>query len=337
MINKLLANFGTKIGRYRGNEAKRKSLKYFSRLKMKKLWCRLILVLSLSVLFQLDEPNPCCAQEMAISYKTFYEELAPYGQWISDAQYGSVWVPRENKNFRPYFSRGSWVITDYGNTWISDDPWGWACYHYGRWTYDTYYRWIWIPGYEWAPAWVSWRMGGGYCGWAPMAPGTAVAANYNTPESWWVFMEPKYMYLEDCAKYWHGAYFNHVLVNRTAAINNFYVDHATRVHYNFGPGSDLLEQVTHQAIPVYRVSQSKWPGASNIGKNGVSIFRPVVVRSPEQPDELIPAPKPIGGPKPIPERKKGKPSIKTVLAKMPLVGHPVHDSGHFKVRRQERD
>ena len=31
-------------------------------------------------------------------------------------------------------------------------------------------RGYWVPGYEWGPAWVSWRFGGGYVGWAPLPP-----------------------------------------------------------------------------------------------------------------------------------------------------------------------
>jgi len=30
--------------------------------------------------------------------------------------------------------------------------------------------WVWVPGYEWAPAWVSWRYGDEYVGWAPLPP-----------------------------------------------------------------------------------------------------------------------------------------------------------------------
>ena len=120
--------------------------------------------------------NKVQAQDVSVSYQTFYDELAPYGQWVNDPEYGNVWVPNEGGDFRPYGNRGHWVMTEYGNTWVSEDPWGWACYHYGRWTYNPYYGWIWVPGYEWAPAWVSWRFGGGYCGWAPLAPGYAVGS-----------------------------------------------------------------------------------------------------------------------------------------------------------------
>src|SRR2546426_4578479 len=30
--------------------------------------------------------------------------------------------------------------------------------------------WAWIPGEEWGPAFVQWRHGGDYVGWAPMPP-----------------------------------------------------------------------------------------------------------------------------------------------------------------------
>src|SRR5690606_18244380 len=30
--------------------------------------------------------------------------------------------------------------------------------------------WVWYPGYEWAPAWVSWRYGDDWVAWVPLAP-----------------------------------------------------------------------------------------------------------------------------------------------------------------------
>src|ERR1039458_8402512 len=126
---------------------------------MKKTMNRISGILLLGLLLFTTAGFKAHAQDVQVSFQTFYDNLSPYGQWVSDPQYGNVWVPNEEGNFRPYGSRGHWVMTDYGNTWVSDDPWGWACYHYGRWTYDNYYGWIWVPGYEWAPAWVSWRYG----------------------------------------------------------------------------------------------------------------------------------------------------------------------------------
>src|SRR5262249_59564660 len=72
---------------------------------------------------------------------------------------------------RPY-SDGYWAYTDYGWTWVSYEDFGWATYHYGRWANLDDYGWVWFPGedLDWGPAWVSWRTGGDYIGWAPLAP-----------------------------------------------------------------------------------------------------------------------------------------------------------------------
>jgi hypothetical protein len=54
--------------------------------------------------------------------------------------------------------------------WLEEEPWGWAAFHYGRWAFDERLGWVWVPGNTWAPAWVAWRSGQGYIGWAPLAP-----------------------------------------------------------------------------------------------------------------------------------------------------------------------
>ncbi len=98
----------------------------------------------------------------------FYTNLAPYGHWIEHGSDGWVWAPYDlASGWRPY-TRGHWVMTDDGWLWVSDEPFGWATYHYGRWNYDSQYGWLWVPGYDWGPAWVAWRNGGGYIGWAPL-------------------------------------------------------------------------------------------------------------------------------------------------------------------------
>jgi hypothetical protein len=106
------------------------------------------------------------------SYSTFYRNLEPYGVWRETSNYGYVWQPLEaerSRAWRPY-TNGRWVYTDAGWTWISEEPFGWATYHYGRWTRLRDIGWIWVPGDEWAPAWVSWRKGNDYVGWAPLPP-----------------------------------------------------------------------------------------------------------------------------------------------------------------------
>ena len=100
----------------------------------------------------------------------FYTPLADAGTWVDVGAYGRCWRPTHVAvAWRPY-CEGSWVYTDCGWYWASDEPWAWACYHYGEWFEEPSLGWVWVPGVTWAPAWVDWRAGGGYVGWAPRAP-----------------------------------------------------------------------------------------------------------------------------------------------------------------------
>ncbi len=106
------------------------------------------------------------------SYATFYRKLDPYGDWMETGDYGYVFQPRQAtqvRDWRPY-TNGHWVYTDAGWTWISEEKFGWATYHYGRWIRLRSVGWVWVPGEQWAPAWVSWRRGDDFVGWAPLPP-----------------------------------------------------------------------------------------------------------------------------------------------------------------------
>jgi len=115
----------------------------------------------------------------AVDLGFFYDNLAPYGNWIQRPNYGWVWAPTAvSTAWRPY-ENGHWVWTDQGWTWITDEPYGWATYHYGRWYQDPQIGWAWVPGNDWGPAWVSWQEGANYVGWAPLPPGVDISASYN--------------------------------------------------------------------------------------------------------------------------------------------------------------
>jgi hypothetical protein len=117
-----------------------------------------------------DQPQPAPADDAAVaSVDYFHQQLSPYGQWVEREGYGMVWVPQVPDGWRPY-TTGHWAYTDQGWAWVADEPWGWAPFHYGRWYYDADIGWAWVPGTVWAPAWVAWRHGGGYLGWAPLLP-----------------------------------------------------------------------------------------------------------------------------------------------------------------------
>ena len=106
------------------------------------------------------------------NYSLFYESLRPHGKWVEVDGYGYAFRPglANRPNWRPYVD-GRWTWTDQGWAWDSNEPFGWACYHYGRWVQVSRHGWLWVPGREWAPAWVSWRYGDDCVGWAPLPPG----------------------------------------------------------------------------------------------------------------------------------------------------------------------
>ncbi|MBS1150283.1 MAG: hypothetical protein H6Q89_1981, partial [Myxococcaceae bacterium] len=98
--------------------------------------------------------------------EVFYEELAPHGTWINDPSYGWIFVPSQ-VDYVPYRD-GYWVDAEYGMTWVSNEPFGWAVCHYGRWIHTD--RWAWVPDTTWGPAWVDWREGDGLVGWHASGP-----------------------------------------------------------------------------------------------------------------------------------------------------------------------
>ena len=165
-------------------------------------------------------------QNREVSYQTFYDELSPYGQWVDYPGQGYVWVPDAGNDFRPYSTNGHWVWTDnYEWMWVSDYDWGWAPFHYGRWEQDDYYGWFWVPGYEWSPAWVAWRDGGDYYGWAPLRPGINISINfnigsYNPPNDYWVFAPRRYITSPRIYDYCVDRRQNVTIINYTTIIIN---------------------------------------------------------------------------------------------------------------------
>ena len=113
-------------------------------------------------------------------------DLAQYGSWTQNQEYGAVWYPNDvPADWAPY-RNGYWVdVGSWGPTWVDYAPWGYAPFHYGRWAYING-RWGWCPGRYvarplWAPALVAWTGGSGWgvsvsaggpvYGWVPLAWG----------------------------------------------------------------------------------------------------------------------------------------------------------------------
>lgn len=203
----------------------------------------------------------------------FYNDLAPYGRWVFVSGPGWVWSPDNVQvGWRPY-QLGHWVYTDYGWTWASDEEWGWAAYHYGRWHLDSSFGWVWVPGTEWGPAWVAWHEGGGYVGWAPLPWQVTVRAgvgldwggvSVSISPSWWCFASTRYLVDPQLRTRIVPVERNTTLIRVTQNVTNYtYIDNRV---INNGVQVQKVGRAVGHSIPHYRVADDDGPGLSHGGR-----------------------------------------------------------------------
>ncbi|SMD44032.1 hypothetical protein SAMN00777080_2647 [Aquiflexum balticum DSM 16537] len=209
-----------------------------------------------------------------VNFQVFYNELSPYGDWVMDPNYGYVWIPFVERGFQPYASNGYWTMTNFGNTWVSDYAWGWAPFHYGRWFWSNFYGWAWVPGYEWGPAWVNWRTGGGYYGWAPLGPGIGINVSFHAPMSHWVFVPQRRFRHRNFYRYYVPSFQIANIYQQSIVINNTYI-HNNQT-YIAGPSRREVERVTRSRVPVYQVNDSNRPGRTVVNNNSLNVYRPQI-------------------------------------------------------------
>lgn len=203
--------------------------------------------------------------QTAVSVDFFYEPLEPYGSWYEMDDYGYVWQPHDiAAEWSPY-SDGRWVYTDAGWTWYSNEPYGWAVYHYGRWANVHEVGWVWVPDTEWGPAWVSWRRSPEYVGWAPLPPEARfhVSIGFNSWVDRYYDIGPRhYRFVE--TSHLGAPRLNNVIidrsrnitiVNQTTNITN--ITRRNNVVYNGGPEYDELSRASREPIPRYRLERRR--------------------------------------------------------------------------------
>ena len=112
------------------------------------------------------------------------EDLDTYGDWQEVPKYGHCWHPRgTSSDWAPY--RDGYWSDDHtlGLNWVSNERWGWAPYHYGRWAHVDQ-QWYWVPTEirrrtPYAPALVAWvSPRADQVGWIPLAPGDPYVPRY---------------------------------------------------------------------------------------------------------------------------------------------------------------
>jgi hypothetical protein len=199
-----------------------------------------------------------------VSIDFFYDNLADDGSWIEVGDYGYCWQPTvavSNTSWRPY-SDGYWAYTDFGWTWISYEDFGWATYHYGRWIRLRGRGWVWVPGREWGPAWVSWRTGGDYVGWAPLPPRRAgeywdeqpitaqVDIDFDIGPAYYNFIDVRYIGEPVLRERIFAADQNVTYITKTVNVTN--ITYNNSAVYNYGPDYNTLSR--YSTRPIQRLS-----------------------------------------------------------------------------------
>lgn len=239
-------------------------------------------------------PKNAVAQDEPITLQTFYDQLAPYGQWVNYPAYGYVFIPSVGPGFMPYSTNGYWAYTDaYGWTWASNYPWGWATFHYGRWNYDRNYGWFWVPGLQWAPAWVVWRNANQYYGWAPLPSGVTIgigiSADYGIPADEWCFVPSQYMGEPNISVYCLPRANNDLIIANSIIITGIHYNNAYRYHYFIGPDRWEVERYRHR--PIYPVVIRFNSDRHHIyGRGELGIYRPrtIIRHRDNRPTRYIP-------------------------------------------------
>jgi hypothetical protein len=235
--------------------------------------------------------------DSAGNYDVFYDRLAPEGHWFNDDDYGYVWQPNvaaSASSWRPY-SDGHWVWTDRGWFWDSNEDFGWATYHYGRWVEVGGTGWVWVPGQHWAPAWVSWRHtdDDDYVGWAPLPPESSFSVNvgvhpwcdsyYDIGPLAFAFIRIGDFTRPSYRGFWLPPQQNLGFFNRTTNITN--ITYNNNVINNYGPDyqkvSQLVQQRGGQQIPNYKINFAGQNQANAAFKTSVQGNQLTVVAPPQ--------------------------------------------------------
>jgi hypothetical protein len=217
----------------------------------------------------------------ALDISFCYDYLAPYGNWIDLDPFGSVWCPRHmGYGWRPY-SDGRWFWTDDGWCWDSDLDWGWIPFHYGRWGWNDDCGWFWVPGEVWGPAWVFWRYGDLYCGWAPIPPGFNFRAGVDfdayaigLPLNYWCFVDGRHFLDRDIRSYVLPYERNPGVVRMTELRNRYDFRGGRMIDQGIDP--EAIHRLTGRPVTRYAIANADRPGGPRVSGNQLRVYRPEI-------------------------------------------------------------
>jgi hypothetical protein len=219
-----------------------------------------------------------------------YEDLDDNGGWRDAPEYGHVWFPHVTVvGWAPY-RYGHWAwISPWGWTWVDDEPWGFAPFHYGRWVVVGGV-WGWVPcpprpvavvgvAYVrpvYAPALVAW-VGGPH-----FSVGIGIGGGGGVGVAWFP-LGPRDVY---CPSYHVSpTYVRNVNITNTTVINE---THITNVYNNVYVNKTVnVTNVTYQnqTAPnaVTATSHQAFTSAQPVARNMVKVDAREVASAPVAP------------------------------------------------------
>ena len=239
------------------------------------------------------------AKSQDVSVDFFYNNLNG-GSWIEVGNYGYCWQPDivvSDPSWRPY-ADGYWAYTDLGWTWVSYEDFGWATYHYGRWVRLADYGWVWVPGYHWGPAWVSWRFGGGYCGWAPLPPETEFVyesrpltghldVEFDIGPAYYNFVNVRYVGEPVLRSRIVPYEQNITYVTETVNVTN--ITYKNKTVYDYGPDLKMVNQYSNRPVQTLKLERqtnvdvamaAKSGGLTTVQGNALVVAAPPEIKKP---------------------------------------------------------
>jgi hypothetical protein len=251
-----------------------------------------------------------------------YEDLDDNGEWRSTPEYGEVWYPRAPRAGWAPYRDGHWAYVEpWGYTWVDDEPWGFAPFHYGRWINEGG-AWGWVPSPPqesvrpvYAPALVAWvgEPGGGDVGWFPLGPREVYVPSYPVSRN-----------------YVENVNVSNTTVN-TTTVNNYY---STTIVNNNTTVNNV--QYVNQRVPgaVTAVPSQAFATAQPVARNIARIDPHQVASAPVRvaPPAVVPTKQSVlGSSRPAPAKPPVAVLARPVVAKVA----PPPPRPSFEVRQQE--
>ena len=221
---------------------------------------------------------------VGVSFGVFYSSLSHYGEWIELQPDVYAWRPLHiHHDWRPYMD-GRWVWTNDGWFWVSNEPFGWATFHYGRWYDDDYYGWIWMPGYDWAPAWVEWRYDDDYIGWSPLPPyatfniniGIHFTTRWVAPLHYWSFVRYRHFCEPRVVNYYEPAERTRRFFGNTRSRSDYSYERDRII--NRGVDRELVERRGGERIRTAEITETRDRQTERVVREGerprIEVYRP---------------------------------------------------------------